>query len=402
MRFDIHQFLRKTPQQTLQTYFNRKEPKIDIEVDWETDPRSFLKTMRENFKILPDDQLSTILIDFENVHHLSSEVGRRALRSVLVTNPKLLERVDNAVCEQERAIIVLIEGSNIFERALSYTYTEKARSSRIWDAYRLPHPCRISANPEANKVFESELTSIFQHDDGSGRNIKVDNFDQLIATKKKKDAFLIRQCSIYVEDLPTPILQFEGRQLQNKIMRPIHEASIIHDVDSDGIEVICRGGKDIRRAIIHSYARNMLGISDALMLVSPRNFDLSPLKKRHRFPTDPSDSIKSVHVISLRLNYMPARFGRVTIETDKAEKTDIYATSSGWFGNFNPLESNLWKVERASLRIVFHPQSGTTREKIVRVNLNMPNCSNLKEQTDKHCLVAEKYLELWGLLETPS
>ena len=51
----------------------------------------------------------------------------------------------------------------------------------------------------------------------------------------------------------------------------------------------------------------------------------------------------------------------------------------------------------AKLRIIFHPEASGRREKVVNVELRMPNASNLKNQTFRHRLVSEKYIERWGL-----
>jgi hypothetical protein len=55
-----------------------------------------------------------------------------------------------------------------------------------------------------------------------------------------------------------------------------------------------------------------------------------------------------------------------------------------------------WRIVQATLRIVFHPEPDGGREKIVNVNLRMPNGSDLRK-TFRHRLVSEKYLVRWGL-----
>jgi hypothetical protein len=49
-------------------------------------------------------------------------------------------------------------------------------------------------------------------------------------------------------------------------------------------------------------------------------------------------------------------------------------------------------------RITFRPEANGKREKSINVELRAPNGSNLKDQTQRHQLVSEKYLLRWGLV----
>lgn len=117
------------------------------------------------------------------------------------------------------------------------------------------------------------------------------------------------------------------------------------------------------------------------------------------FATDAEDGIKHVGVHALRLSDGAGHFGRVTLETDNAEKSDIHTASASWFGAADPLRRDDWAVIQARLRIVFHPEAGKRREKTITVDLRVPNASNLKDQTRRHQILADKYLERWGLVE---
>jgi hypothetical protein len=57
-----------------------------------------------------------------------------------------------------------------------------------------------------------------------------------------------------------------------------------------------------------------------------------------------------------------------------------------------------WRVTQAKLRITFQAEAKRNREKTIMVTLGFPNRSNLRDQTRRHELIAEKYLERWELL----
>jgi hypothetical protein len=56
-----------------------------------------------------------------------------------------------------------------------------------------------------------------------------------------------------------------------------------------------------------------------------------------------------------------------------------------------------WRVVQAKIRIVFDPEEAGRRRKVVTAELRVPNTSNLKNQTWRHQIVSEKYIERWGL-----
>jgi hypothetical protein len=116
------------------------------------------------------------------------------------------------------------------------------------------------------------------------------------------------------------------------------------------------------------------------------------------FPSDPADGIKEAKTTLLRLADFSHPFGRLTMELDGAGHRDIHTASARWFGAADPLKQPHWRVTQARLRITFHPEASDKRAKTISIDLRAPNGSNLRDQTRRHQLVAEKYLERWGLI----
>ena len=116
------------------------------------------------------------------------------------------------------------------------------------------------------------------------------------------------------------------------------------------------------------------------------------------FESDPADGIASVKLTMLRLALMGARYERVTIEVDPSDRADLCARSAQWFGDADPMRWPEWSVTHATLRIVFHPEPGKTRKTTVPIQLRIPNGSNLRDQTQRHQIISQKYLARWGLI----
>jgi hypothetical protein len=202
--------------------------------------------------------------------------------------------------------------------------------------------------------------------------------------------------TIYVEGLPESSVEFERDEPKRRTRRPVIEAAICFEPETGILDIMSKGGKDTREGIARSFAIRLMGSDQELQPVRRRHFELDRLKRAIHFPTDPADGIKSVTVILLRLSSIEDRFARITIETD--EDTDIHAASARWFGDGDPLRRPEWRVTEAKLRIAFHSEAKGKREKAINVEVRAPNGSNLKDQTQHHQLVSEKYLVRWGLV----
>ena len=76
---------------------------------------------------------------------------------------------------------------------------------------------------------------------------------------------------------------------------------------------------------------------------------------------------------------------------------DLYACAARWFGRYGPPGGHGWRVLAAKLRVVFEPEKGGRAEKRVMVELKAPDRSNLRDQTERHRLIAETLLARWYL-----
>src|SRR4029077_18312720 len=107
--------------------------------------------------------------------------------------------------------------------------------------------------------------------------------------------------------------------------------------------------------------------------------------------------IINVAVTQLGLAAMDSKFGRVTIDIGRSSDEGIYAASQRWFGDAEPIGRVDWRVVQVKIRIVFDSEEAGRRKKVVTAELRVPNVSNLKNQSWRHQLVSEKYIERWGL-----
>jgi hypothetical protein len=398
MSFGLPRFLRRIQPSDLQGYFSTRAIDFSEPIDWTAKSADLLSSVKAAIEALPERERERVFEDFERVDQVSDEIGQRALRSLIEQDEALLRRFHSCNGSEARGLFVLLTDEEAFDNALATAYAERMRHGRSWSGYCLPAPLTPSKSPSDIALLEADLSALFREFDGTGRKLKVEWFERRTCDPKGAALGQIIHYSVYVEGLPECSIEFDREEPKRRTRRPVIEAAICCDPVSGMLDIVSKGGRPLREEIAQSFAARLLDSENALTPARPRDFDLDRFKRPMPFPTDPSDGIKSVEVTLLRLRNAAGHFGRVTIEVD-GEHPDIYRTSAGWFGDFDPLRRPEWRVMQARLRIAFHAEGRVKRGKSIRVELRAPNSSNLRDQTRRRQIVSEKYLVRWGLIE---
>jgi hypothetical protein len=393
MSFSLPRFVRLIRPSDLKNYFEERDIRFLDRIDWNATPAKLVACLKAAIEALPDLQRERVLDDFERVDQLTDDVGQCALQAFL--DGGLLQEFQSSNGRQARGLLVLLANEDTFDNALATAYAERMRSGRSWSGYQVPGSTSPSHDPAAVGLLETDLQALFKNLDGSGRKLKIDVFERRTCSVGGGPTSRVIHYAVYVEGLPETTVEFERDEPRRRNRRPVIQAAICFEPETGSLDVMSKGGKEMRQEIAHSIATRLLGSDAELQPVYRRDFNLDRLKQAIPFPTDPADGIKSVNVAELRLRHIGERFDRLTIET--GENSDIYAASAHWFGDGNPLQRFDWQVTGAKLRIAFHPEAAK-REKAIYVELRAPNGSNLKDQTRRHQLVSKKYLLRWGLV----
>jgi hypothetical protein len=398
MSFSLPHFLRRIQPSDLQGYFSARAIDFPEPIDWTAKSADLLSSVKAAIEALPERERERVFEDFERIDQVCDEIGQRALRSLIEQDEAALHRFHSCNGSEARGLFVLLTDEEAFNNALATAYAEHMRHGRSWSGYCLPAPLAPSKSPSDIALLEADLSALFREFDGTGRKLKVEWFERRTCDPKGAALGQAIHYSIYVEGLPECSIEFDREEPKRRTRRPVIEAAICCYPVSGMLDIVSKGGRPLREEIAQSFADHLLGSENALTPARPRGFDLNRLKRPMFFPTDPSDGIKNVEVTLLRLRNPAGHFGRVTIEVD-GEHPDIYRTSAGWFGDFDPLRRPEWRVMQARLRITFHAEGRGKRGKSITVELRAPNSSNLRDQTRRHQIVSEKYLERWGLIE---
>jgi hypothetical protein len=396
MSFSLPKFLRRVPAESLKTYFDERGYDR-TKIDWEHKQPKLIEHIWVVINGLTERDRHRVFDDFERVSQLTDEIGQVALRSTLAEAPDFLEAISQINSHEGRALLALLRWPEFFEQALSVAYAERLQYGRTWNRFSVRESPSPDHGATARQALSKEISRLFEAFDGSGRNVLIDVFERPGRSLLGNSGDRTIQYTIYIEKLPESSLEFADDGPARRTCRPAKEAALCFDPGAGILDVLSGGGKGLREKIACAFARVVLGDEAGLEPVRRRDFYLDRLKRPLGFPTDARDRIISVSVTQLGLAAWDSNFGRVTIDVGSSRDEDIYAASQRWFGAAEPIGRLDWRVVQAKIRIVFDAEEAGRRKKVVTAELRSPNTSNLKNQTWRHQLVSEKYIERWGL-----
>jgi hypothetical protein len=384
------------PSESLTTYFDERG--FDgAKIDWHSKQPQLIQQIRTVIDGLAEHDRHRVFEDFERASQLADDIGQLALRGTLSDAPDFLDVISEMDSHEGRALLALLRRPDAFEQALSVAYAERLQYGRTWSRFSVREPQSPDHCAAATEALSKEISGLFKAFDGSGRTVLIEVFERAGARFLANPGDRIVQYTIYVEKLPETNLEFGEEGPARRTSRPAREAALCLDRGAGMLDVLSDGGRDLREKIATVFAQVVLGDEAGLQPVRRRDFNLDRLKRPIGFPTDPRDRIINVAVTQLGLAALDGKFGRVTIDVGKSNGEDIYAASERWFGHAELLGRLDWRVVQAKIRIVFDAEEAGRRKKVVTVVLRVPNTANLKNQTWRHQLVSEKYIERWGL-----
>jgi hypothetical protein len=398
MGFNLKRFLRRVSPEMLRQYLDARKISLSDRVDWEDPAHIQPDVLLGAITALVQFDREIVITDFENVELLCDIVGQRALHSVAARDARVFSLLQSADSNVAKSITLLLADDRLFEHALAARYADHLLMGRSWSAFRIDTSASSGFSFPNLPAFEAELAMVLARSDGSIGKLKIDSFERSTVTRDGRATGRTVHCAIYSEDLPVADVEFADDELKRETRRPVREGAILYDTDGKTLDVVTSGGKAVRDRIADSFVQNILGIKGKIHPVVVQRFALDRLRRPIEFESDAADGIKTVKVTLLHLARAGSRYERVTIEVDPSDRTNICSRSTQWFGDADPLKWPDWHVTHATLRLVFYPDPGRTREKIVSFELRAPNGSNLRDQTLQHQIVSQKYLAKWGLL----
>lgn len=390
MSSEITKFLKKTPVNSLQKYFESVHQEQVADIDWDEEEKSLRKALVSLADDLSGETLAILKSDAERVDSLTDELGQNILKHSVTDDE--LEEYFSLENEHDRVLWLFLKDSIRFRQAEDSWYTDTRRKGRMWDAFIGPKGVSVSDSPEDIATFKQKIMELFR----TAGKIQVDIYQRARTDSEDTQIELI-QIMVYREDLPSTQLAFDEDTLISTIVRQVKEVALTYEPDTGQIEVVV-DGTESRKAIPKIFSEVLLGTPIDGQKIPLKYYNIQSLLKERTLSVDPEDGIESVNVTMLKVA-PPNSNNSVTLDVATREERSIYDVSKDYFGDNDPLKSG-FTLKQARISIKFMPDSESSRGKTLHVKIREPNGCDLKSKSQKEKLIGDKYLEKWGLVET--
>lgn len=322
-----------------------------------------------------------VFMELEYINSLSSQNHIQALciSAPNIDRQKVIEnRAENY---DERALLAFINYPKEFDTYYSRANIEELGVSEL----TLPStvPIEEVLNDAKIRDFEPKVQEVYR--------VVYKGEKCKIKTYPDGNKLLIRA---YLEDLPTRDTAFDGKTLNEKIVRkPVFDVVFIYNPDLKMLGVRAIGGKQIVSDLKKLFCAHFLGIqsinTDAERYSLASAQDLANLK----LTVKPSYGVERVYLKSIRLKNktIPHK-----LFVDVAGRTNYSGTDAVQeiLKELHLDTNHNWEVETVKITVIFN-QVGKGRRKQVTVTITPPNTCDLKNRPQDDTV--RQMLKDWGI-----
>jgi hypothetical protein len=385
MSFNYLQFLRQTPKQPLQAYFQDKPCSLPIE--WDHPDRKVAIELAKGIQQLHSVHSTSILSDFQRISVLSDEKGIKALINASTNSKDLIlifQLLDN---DLHRALWAFVVEPECFKAAEEIRYFDYRAEGQFASQYHAEPNHQVSEHPADIQAFEHAVCAYFQKRDGSGQHCSTDII--------KRHSDNSTQVTLYTEALPNNVIEFGDQGLERRASRSAIEFVLVYRPEGI-VETVAKGGKSVHEALRTMFAQHLLKIDTKLNQLNPNHFNLDKLVNGVNWVPESSDNLAMIRLRKLKL-LPPNKSGSHLIIQTPSQLCNNNAKSAckDWFGDSNPIKLG-FKVSGAMISFHFHPKGNRKKGKTLHCELSACS-SNLKNFTDSDRALIEKYLSKWNL-----
>lgn len=341
---------------------------------------------------LPPGSRRALDHEIELVEQLCTPLGEIAIDDVSVH-----ENLSDLPSRQARALSVFLNDREAFRRAEEIVYNDDHRHGKLWTSFGGEKGRDVRRDPSALEEFKNALRVLFD-----SPNVHLEIFDRsrppFFETNGETGSNgnggrPLVQVTIYREDRPNAEPSFVEGDFTFQIRRPVREASVTYDALTGAIECVAPH-KASREDIVQHFATALLGCAPDIEPVANRRYDLTPLRSRRPFQTDPEDRIEDVSVAMLKLAPVETTMEHIIVERWSKSDRDIWSVVGERLGE-DALVTD-YNITQAKI-VVRYRSAESNRLRSLAVTLSHPDRSNIKDQREIDRLVANKYLPRWGI-----
>lgn len=207
---------------------------------------------------------------------------------------------------------------------------------------------------------------------------------------------LVFLLSVYIKDMATLRLEFEGSPLKRRVGNPNIHMVLEYAKSTSVVRTLVRGGAKYQQMLVEAFAEHVLGVKANAHRIKSPTLDLSMLRTGFDAPEAFEDGFSMVQPKVLTL-----------LSPDTALKIECTAMRSSQQRSIHELlkeklpgrQDGQWAVTAAQVNLYYPPEPGRTRSKVVTIEVTSKGRLNLHKFDAKMQAQLESYLVAVGILQ---
>ena len=397
MSFDIQAFLRLVESNVADDFINRHgngKP-----VDWQQAPTTIVRDVVDALS-----GNSWAIGALESCKLIADSGGRDLLRSAGHHKQVLMSGVDNLDANDETcAVWLATEDREVFSLVVSAAQAQRGIGTRSWQAFCITQREPIHAAVgdlgcmERFRIAVERVLHQQQRQLPPWRNLSIDHFEYALDRRDSHSRRPLVQVNVYAETTPRNHEILVDGQLVPVQLPGLYRASLIFDSARRTIEVVAKGGRAVRDALVDAFCKTLLPSHITTDRLARRQINFDLFRSKPQFARNPGDPLCVID--EMRLFSPGVDNGLVTLDCKRQGQHvhDVYSWASTWLGLGNPIGKDGWQIVSVRLRLVFKPERIGKSGRIVTVYLKHPLGTTLRENTNADHAVAERLFKRWGI-----
>jgi len=390
-------FIRKSPAESLQQYFESRKIHAPEDFDWSCDGRgaAFVKSIEALLAGLPDAQQDAVKAELELLAELASDDGMSGVAHVCAGEGVDLEGFEGV---EDILLMLAIQFDRVMiDRVqVQASYLRKS-GGRQWARFQFLDDGKpwILDQQSAQDAFLAETLDILKLP--AHRKREADWFHPVRTDPVTGADIQLTQATIYVEDHAESELAFGETSLERHTRQKVLEVGVVCDPKERIVEICAKVGHIIRDKYLQAFSKHFAPQSKPPVQVPRRNVRLEVLRSAPELRAEPADGIERVEVSSLSFRSTDGAF---LMAEKRGEDETLYQFLKRRFGTASPLRVGGWHLVAATLRIFIAPRDGK-KSHVLTVTLRTPNTTSVPNKTEAERAFVFDLLERWELLDPP-
>lgn len=400
MAFDLQAFIPRVRNEVMDAFLKRHG--TGQQVEWQQDAATITGVVLEALK-----DNSWAIAALENCELITASGGRELLRTAGHRRPDLMHGVDDIEANDETCAVWLAGSSpEIFDQIVSTAHALKGLRSRSWDAFKIN--LKVPVIPLLDGVsldrFRAAVDQVLKRSARvvpAYRSLNANHFEYMVPSPSSHSRPLWTQVNIFAEIAPSTHQVLMGGKLTPVTLPGLYRASIIFDPARLLIEVVAKGGRPVRDALVDAFRVTLLPKDTTIDRLSRRQINFELFRSRPTFPLLADDLVSDCVVDEIRIAPPGSEGGLITLECKREGRQirDVYRSAGVWFGSSSPIGRDGWQILGVRLRLTFKPTKNGNGGRIITVELKAPLGTTLRENTNADHAVAESLLRRWGIFD---